>query len=61
MNAARPAARLSRGERWGLVLFFTAVVGFGALVEFRTAFLSRKMGDLDCYLRPAWAVRTPWS
>jgi hypothetical protein len=34
------------------------VIPFGVLVEFRTAFLSRHMGDLGCYLKAAWAVRT---
>ena len=47
----------SRWERLGLMAFFVALVGFGVIVEVRTAFLSRKMGDLDCYLRPAWAIR----
>jgi hypothetical protein len=48
---------LSRWERSALIAFFLALVGFGVVVEVRTAFLSRKMGDLDCYLRPAWAIR----
>jgi len=46
----------SRWERLGLMAFFVALVGFGVIVEVRTAFLSRKMGDLDCYLLPAWAI-----
>lgn len=29
----------------------------GGLVEYRSAFLSRRMGDLDVFLRAAWAVR----
>jgi hypothetical protein len=35
-----------------------AALLFGVLVEVRSCFLSRRMGDLDCYLRAAWAVRT---
>src|SRR5262249_24509112 len=35
-----------------------AFVLFGCLVEKRTAFLSRRMGDLNAYVRPAWAIRT---
>jgi hypothetical protein len=31
---------------------------FGALVELRSAFLHRRMGDLGVFLRTAWAVRT---
>jgi alpha-1,2-mannosyltransferase len=56
----RPACveRLSRWERLGLVCFVVAVVLFGCLVELRTTFLSRRMGDLNCFLRPAWAIRT---
>ena len=48
----------SRWERLGAVLFFVTLVAFGGVVEYRTAFLSRRMGDLNCFLRPAWAVRT---
>lgn len=48
--------RLTRLEAAALVLFVAALIGFGGLVEMRSAFLSRRMGDLGCYLRPAWAV-----
>jgi len=34
-----------------------ALLGFGVLVEVRSAFLERRMGDLGCYLRAAWALR----
>jgi hypothetical protein len=53
-----PATRgLGRVERWlvGLLVFLT--VAFGVLVEVRTALLSRRMGDLDAYLRASWAAR----
>ena len=49
--------KLTTWERLGIALFFVALVVFGALVEMRTALLSRRMGDLNCFLRPAWAVR----
>jgi hypothetical protein len=48
--------RPSRFEISALVLFLAVLIGFGAMVELRSAFLSRRMGDLGCYLRPAWAV-----
>ncbi len=47
-----------RWEWWALALLFLATVVFGVLVENKSAFLSRRMGDLGCYLRAAWAVRT---
>jgi hypothetical protein len=53
-----PFDRPARWERLGLAAFLTLVVLFGILVEVRTTFLSRRMGDLNCYLRPAWVIRT---
>ena len=58
MSSCGPVERLSRWERCGVIALLVAVVVFGAVVEKRTVFLSRRMGDLNCYLRPAWAVRT---
>jgi hypothetical protein len=55
------APRLSRfclWQRWGLMLCIAAVVLFGILVELRSAYLQRRMGDLGVFLRTAWAVRT---
>src|SRR5947209_4175021 len=52
------AAALTPWERLGLAAFFALFVAFGGLVELRTALLSRRMGDLDCFLRAAWAVRS---
>ena len=49
---------LSRRDRVLLVLFALAVIGFGIVVEKRSAFSSRRMGDLGCFLRAGWAVRT---
>ncbi len=52
-----PATRWPNRLEWAALWFFlAAMLGFGAMVELRSAFLSRRMGDLDCYLRPAWAV-----
>src|SRR5580704_6712238 len=50
-------APLKPWEKLGLGLFFLAILAFGGFVEYRSAFLSRRMGDLGCYLRAAWAVR----
>lgn len=58
MHESRFVARPTRWERAGLVLLILLAVGFGVLVEMRSALLSRRMGDLGCYLRAAWAVRT---
>jgi hypothetical protein len=57
MNDPTSAAGLSRLERGVLATLLALVAVFGALVEYRTAFLKRRMGDLGCYLRAAWAVR----
>jgi alpha-1,2-mannosyltransferase len=58
MEKPTASAELSRWERYGLVLLLAVVVAFGVMVEVRTAFLKRRMGDLGVYLRAAWAVRT---
>jgi hypothetical protein len=55
MNGDRP---LSKREKAGLVLLLLVAVAFGGLVVKRAAFMQRRMTDLDCYLRAAWAVRT---
>src|SRR5215212_4692309 len=53
-----PATRpLNTLERSALGLLVLAVLGFCVLVEIRSAFLTRRMGDLGCYLRGAWAAR----
>jgi hypothetical protein len=48
---------LTRWEQFGLACFFALLVPLGVVVEMRSAFMSRRMGDLDCYLRAGWAVR----
>jgi hypothetical protein len=55
MNGDRP---LSKIEKTGLILLLLIAVAFGGLVVKRAAFMKRRMTDLDCYLRAAWAVRT---
>ena len=49
---------LTRWEKAGLALFALVFVALGGMVEYRSAFLTRRMGDLDVFLRAAWAVRT---
>jgi hypothetical protein len=48
--------RLRRWERYFLAAFFAGWVVFGVLVEIKSAFLSRRYGDLGVYLRAAWAI-----
>ncbi|HXG13183.1 MAG TPA: glycosyltransferase family 87 protein [Gemmataceae bacterium] len=57
MQATPPVAWLTKWEKCGLGVLLAATLAFGGLVELRSAFLSRRMGDLGCYLRAAWAVR----
>jgi hypothetical protein len=57
-NAIRGEQPLSGWQRTGLWMILIVVLAFGALVEMRSAFLKRRMTDLDVYLRTAWAVRT---
>ncbi|MBI2806961.1 MAG: DUF2029 domain-containing protein [Planctomycetes bacterium] len=51
-------APLSRWERLAILLLVYTVVAFGLLVLLRGAFLQRRMCDLGCFQRAAWAVRT---
>jgi hypothetical protein len=53
-----PFEPLSRPQHRALVTLLVVVVLFGGLVEIRSAFLRRRMTDLDVFLRAAWAVRT---
>src|SRR5947209_172763 len=50
--------RLRRWERGCLWALAVAAALFGGLVEYRSAFLSRRMGDVGIFLRGAWAVRS---
>ena len=56
--AEAPGDRLRPWERRGLALLVTLLVVFGGVVEFRSAFLKRRMGDLEVFLRAGWAVRS---
>jgi hypothetical protein len=48
----------SPGERLALGAFFATLVLFAGLVEFRSAFLQHRKGDLNVFLRAGWAIRT---
>jgi Glycosyltransferase family 87 len=50
--------RLTRSERLLIALILVGFVAFGILVEYRSAFLRRRMGDVGVYLRAAWCVRS---
>jgi alpha-1,2-mannosyltransferase len=45
-------------QRLAFTVILLAVLLFGVLVELRSAYLKRRMGDLGVFLRTAWAVRT---
>jgi hypothetical protein len=54
----RPSGdRLKPWERRGLIALLLVMLAFGAVVEWRSAFLKRRMTDLGAFLRAAWAVR----
>lgn len=58
MAQPTPARNNVRRLRGGLVACAAVTVAFGAIVELRSAFLTRRMGDLGVFLRAAWAVRS---
>jgi hypothetical protein len=58
LSEAMPLGRLSRLEKALLGLFFAGWLAFGIQVEIKSAFLSRRYGDLGVYLRASWALRT---
>jgi alpha-1,2-mannosyltransferase len=49
--------RLRPLEKWLVGAFLIAIVGFGALVEVRSAYLSNRKTDAGVYFRAGWAVR----
>jgi hypothetical protein len=57
VSRAFPLTRLTSWQRYAVILVVGFVL-FGVLVEFRAAFLQRRMGDLDVFMRTAWAVRS---
>ncbi len=54
MDAA--TAPLTRLERWGIYLLLVVVLLWGCLVEQRSAFLDRRMGDGGVYLQAGYAA-----
>ncbi len=48
---------LLRRDRAAIVLTLLLVVGYGAIVEIRSAYLKHRHTDLGPYLRGAWALR----
>jgi hypothetical protein len=48
---------MSRWQQWVVGGLLVALVGLGIATEIRSTRLSRRMTDLDTYLRAAWAVR----
>ncbi len=48
---------LGKLERIGLIALLIGVIVFGTVTEIRSAFLKRRMTDVDTYFRAAWAVR----
>ena len=53
--ALTPLSRTEKALVFGF--FFVILPLLGAIVEKRSAFMVRRMGDLDCFLRAGWAVR----
>jgi hypothetical protein len=51
------AGRLHRWEKVLLAAFLAGWLVFGVVVEIKSAFLSRRYGDLGVYLRAAWAIQ----
>jgi hypothetical protein len=49
---------LATWQHWSIGLLAAGALALGAVVELRSAFLQRRMTDLDVYLRAAWAVRS---
>lgn len=49
--------RLRPWERIFIGVLIVVLLAFGVLTEIRSAFLSRRMGDLGVFLRAGWAVR----
>lgn len=57
MNQTEPDPPLTKWQRALVAAFLLGFALFGVAVEVRSAFLSRRMGDLGVYLRAGWAVR----
>jgi hypothetical protein len=48
---------MSRRQRQWVIVLGVAAIVLGGMVEWRSVFLKRRMTDVGCYLRAAWAVR----
>lgn len=55
--APSPDGPLTSLERYLLVFFALLIFAFGCLFEMRSALLQSRKGDLNVFLRAAWAVR----
>jgi len=44
-------------DRWYALALLVAVVAFGGLVLFKSAYLTRPQGDFGCFARAGWAIR----
>jgi hypothetical protein len=58
VNLTEPDAPLTRRQWIVVAVFFALFLAFGVLVEIRSAFLSRRMGDPGVYFRAGWAIRS---
>ena len=58
VTRTQTSQRLLGWDRLGLAALVVTIIIFGAIVERRSAFLTRRMTDADVYFRAAWAVRT---
>lgn len=52
-----PNTPLSHRARFAVALLIAVTIGYGVLVEIRSAFMKTRHTDLGVYLRAAWAVR----
>ncbi len=48
---------LGRWEKCGLWMLAVLIIAFGFVTEMRSAFLTRRMGDVGCFFRAGWAAR----
>lgn len=56
-NNRKEVSLLTRGELFFFAILFLFFLFFADLVQVRSAFLSRVMGDADVFFRAGWAVR----
>ena len=52
-----PSDRLAPWQRWFVALFCVVLLGFGVMVELRSAFLRQRLGDFRVFAQAAWAMR----